>query len=555
MKTLMLSLLLVSAAAAQGVITAPVPGSLLPNSAVTFTWTAAGSTPSPDIQPYFVGLSMIGCGGMEVGSAWVTPTHLGPLGPLSYTGTLYVTLWYYDIYPLQLSHCYTYGVSSVPITSELLNFTHVGNDTSFQVGDSFVLYVRGPANSAVSWTGTFNGAAQGGAIGTTNAYGFYQLTGTMGSGSVGAWTETWKVAGIPATTLAFNVISATPVTAQMINTSTPAASQFVVGESFELRVTGPPNSAVSWTGTHDGVAQSGGTVGSTNASGLYTLTSTLAGSAVGAWAETWSVAGGSSAGISFSVLSNTNMTANVSPIVSVLPGDVGDDNYTTGTFQNATSLHPNLSLAVHKVQLPGGRTVDVPRGDNIHLANFAWRHAPAEDGRTKYTYTIDSREVYMIRVGFPDDDGYLEGTESEANAGWSLFRSGWGDFQNPAKGKSDEFSLTAKWGPGLVPVFVQGMGGSVILPALPASADNERVAGVANLMYNSVCKFAIGPVIPPGASKEYVMNLVERWAKVYGFDFLSPLLDGKTLDELAPATPLETEVVASLRGALSLSSK
>ena len=143
------SLYLISAALfAQGVITSPAPGAALSHDSYLYSWTAAGSTPS-GVLPYYIGFSAAGCGGQELYGAWTGFTSQWAQFP-SLTGPLYVTLWFYNPYPLQLNHCYTYSMSASPVTASIVNTTLAGSNASYRIGDGFTLTVHGPANSPVS---------------------------------------------------------------------------------------------------------------------------------------------------------------------------------------------------------------------------------------------------------------------------------------------------------------------------------------------------------------------------------------------------------------------
>jgi hypothetical protein len=90
------------------------------------------------------------------------------------------------------------------------------------------------------------------------------------------------------------------VTATLQNTSRPGQS-FQVGDSWQLTVTGPANSPVSDTATQNGNSMGTTPYGSTNGSGVFTLTGAIGASQVGTWSETWSVGGVSAPAINFTV--------------------------------------------------------------------------------------------------------------------------------------------------------------------------------------------------------------------------------------------------------------
>lgn len=97
-----------------------------------------------------------------------------------------------------------------------------------------------------------------------------------------------------------------PVKATLINTSRPGQS-FQVGDSFQLTITGAPNSTVTEAqATQNGtVVGTGWSPGSTNSSGQLVITGTFAASDIGSWTEQWTVgsqpAGSTPAKLSFSI--------------------------------------------------------------------------------------------------------------------------------------------------------------------------------------------------------------------------------------------------------------
>lgn len=81
-------------------------------------------------------------------------------------------------------------------------------------GDTWTVQITGgqPA-SAVTATSTQNGASNGtNTMGVTDANGNFQLRGTIDTNSIGAWQETWYVAGQNAGSFTFNVIAPTSPT-------------------------------------------------------------------------------------------------------------------------------------------------------------------------------------------------------------------------------------------------------------------------------------------------------------------------------------------------------
>jgi hypothetical protein len=66
---------------------------------------------------------------------------------------------------------------------------------------------------------------------------------------------------------------------------------FVVGDTFQVNASGPPNSPVTITGSQNGVDFGTVNVGSTDSNGVFMLSGTEGPDAVGQWIENWSIGG------------------------------------------------------------------------------------------------------------------------------------------------------------------------------------------------------------------------------------------------------------------------
>lgn len=80
-----------------------------------------------------------------------------------------------------------------------------------------------------------------------------------------------------------------PSTAMVRNLSRPGASDFQVGESFEVVVTGAPNEAVLAAASQNGSPLAFTPFGRTDKNGRFVLTGTMAQTHVGSWREQWQV--------------------------------------------------------------------------------------------------------------------------------------------------------------------------------------------------------------------------------------------------------------------------
>lgn len=95
--------------------------------------------------------------------------------------------------------------------------------------------------------------------------------------------------------------SSSPVSVRLVNSSGGSNSAFKVGDSWQIIVTGPPNSQVVAGATQNGASLGSTPMGVTNAQGQLVLTGTMGSSQVGNWVETWTVGGKSAGSISFTV--------------------------------------------------------------------------------------------------------------------------------------------------------------------------------------------------------------------------------------------------------------
>ena len=103
--------------------------------------------------------------------------------------------------------------TAVPTGSGLAPSARVSNlsrpGQSFQVGDTYLVQVTGPANAPVSVSGTQGGKSLGTTpMGQTDGAGNFQKSGIMDGSTVGAWSEQWTVGNTNAGTVNFSVAAA-----------------------------------------------------------------------------------------------------------------------------------------------------------------------------------------------------------------------------------------------------------------------------------------------------------------------------------------------------------
>jgi hypothetical protein len=142
-------------------------------------------------------------------------------------------------------------------------------------------------------------------------------TAAASGGSTSAVTQAQNAAQAPATVL---TTPASATTATLENLSSPGDG-FIVGDQFQLTITGSPNSTVTEvSSTQNGSSMGGYSPGSTDASGSLVITGTFGQSDLGYWTETWQVGSGPTATINFSIIP-----------AAVLEGTSGGSNTPTGS--------------------------------------------------------------------------------------------------------------------------------------------------------------------------------------------------------------------------------
>lgn len=126
-------------------------------------------------------------------------------------------------------------------TASIQNTSRPGQP--LQVGDSWLVTVTGAPNSPVTDTATQNGTSLGTTgYGSTEANGNFTLPGTATAGVIGSWTETWAVAGLPASPLSFSV-SAAPSQPSTQPTQQTAAPSGGAGSGAQTGAPSPTASA------------------------------------------------------------------------------------------------------------------------------------------------------------------------------------------------------------------------------------------------------------------------------------------------------------------------
>ena len=213
--------------------------------------------------------------------------------------------------------------ASLVATAIITNVSRPGQ--ALQVGDQYLTTIQGAPNQPVTMLGLLNAVVVHPAttqVGVTDSNGQLLVQGTLVTSNIGVHLQTWYVGTVAAMPITFTVsaASSTPTgggattpppqppaatyhpTVSLSNTSRPGQG-FQVGDSFLLTITGgPPNSPVTVTALQNGAGGVSTAMGSTDANGNYSTNGTMAPAQIGAWMETWAVAGSPLNPLAFSVV-------------------------------------------------------------------------------------------------------------------------------------------------------------------------------------------------------------------------------------------------------------
>jgi hypothetical protein len=134
----------------------------------------------------------------------------------------------------------------------------------------------------------------------TNPTGFLCGVFGMGAPAVSAQTPTTQTSSSGAASTSTQAPAAVATTAVLTDITRPAGP-FQAGDSFQLVITGPPNSQVIGTGSQNGAVSSSTNFGNTNANGTLIITGTWSAQNVGQWVESWQVGNSSPFPLSFTI--------------------------------------------------------------------------------------------------------------------------------------------------------------------------------------------------------------------------------------------------------------
>lgn len=145
--------------------------------------------------------------------------------------------------------------------------------------------------------------------------------------------------------------SAAGVTVSLSNTTNLSSTNFQVGDSFVLKVTGAkPNQPVGISVTHDG-APSTANLGNTDMNGNFSLTGTMSNAELGNWVENYSVGGTVIAQFSFSVTSK-QQGPSTSPLTPATTDTTIPAPASASTFLASAGNFLGQDVAIGSHQIP-----------------------------------------------------------------------------------------------------------------------------------------------------------------------------------------------------------
>jgi len=197
-----------------------------------------------------------------------------------------------------------------------------------------------------------------------------------------------------------------------------------------------------------------------------------------------------------------------------------------------------------------GRTHKVANAANIRVSHASTTFEPLGDSFV-YHMIIDTRDpqLWGFRIGIIEDTFWLNDFDNTLSMPkkWHGSTFAWASDPGAERSENSEFVIRSKWRPGLLPMYLVNENVKEPTPSFPGTEDNQRMARATSIFNNSLQKFIIGPAIKPDITKEEFDSLIERWVEDYGFGFLRPLMEGKSLDDLSPDGDFEREIVSCLR--------
>ncbi len=201
------------------------------------------------------------------------------------------------------------------------------------------------------------------------------------------------------------------------------------------------------------------------------------------------------------------------------------------------------------VKLRSGREVSVANASPGRISRLENSYEPSADNFI-YHYKLDTRDIWGFRLGVTDDAFWLNDYDNTLlmPKGWMGAAYAWSANQDAEKSDSSDFTIRSKWRPGLLPMYLVTDKAKEPTPSFNSTDDNEKIAVATSIFNNSLQKFVIGPAIRPNITADEMKALIARWVDDYGYTFLKPLTEGKTLADIeTPTDAFEQQILACLR--------
>jgi hypothetical protein len=232
-------------------------------------------------------------------------------------------------------------------------------------------------------------------------------------------------------------------------------------------------------------------------------------------------------------------------------------------------IHTVITATALEFKLSDGRTISYPR-DPIDIGALKFSYKKADDGKYLYEYTLDNRQVEMIRVGEVRRDFLTPVADRRARGpdGWMGLGTGWCAKSEPcwnvsvSRSETATYTILSNFLPGPSPLHVVGKGGIRDDFKLPFSGATiwerslMRDIGLGISIYgNSVDRLVMGPAFEPEPTEQEVRKCIRRCVEGYGLKSLRPLDDDNDSlidheDSVTPSTDLERQILDCLKVAI-----
>ena len=232
-------------------------------------------------------------------------------------------------------------------------------------------------------------------------------------------------------------------------------------------------------------------------------------------------------------------------------------------YRTPDIIGSTMTDAFLEIQLSDGTSIKYPRTP-INIGTVTSSYRRAGENQYLYEYTLDNRQVEMIRVGEFD---YKFGNPIFSSPdGWAGSMVGWDPIPwkgtPPARIEAAKYSILSDYLPG--PLYFLFMGKGDIrkdfeMPFKGRNASERSLIQQIDLQIHfhgdSVEPILIGPSLKPKPSEKEVRERIHQWIHEYHLTFLQPL-DGEksnlmeTANKVSPTTEFERQVLDCVKLAI-----